>query len=243
MKTNYKDSIKKKLTSSQNLSEFEQESKEGWSKIDFENWEDINQKLEEQIDTIVATQNKVQKTTDNKRSFQLSYIVGFAAMILILLGLSVKFFWSDTPTDKIFNEYYHPLSGPEDTFRGESPQEEALEKEKQASQAYDDLDYSKSIDFYSELLKEYPNNAKYTLFLGLSYINDGKYDNAILIYNNYIPKGVQYEDDIQWYLALAHLKRGEIQTSRFILKTIYEDNDNYYSSTAKDLAMRLEQLK
>ncbi|MCO5248598.1 MAG: tetratricopeptide repeat protein [Chitinophagales bacterium] len=241
MKTDNRDTLKNELLSSWSSSEFDNEAKEGWDMIGFEKWDVIHKTLDEKIDKITDKEQNL--SVVKKRGFSRSLIVGMAAVVLLLLGISTRFLWSEDPNVKLFNQYYKALSAPEDVFRGDQSSSQIPLKAKQASEAYDELDYKKSVEFYTELLKENPNNAKYTLFLGLSYLNQGRYDDAILLFNDYTPQGVQYDEDIQWYLALAHLRKGEIQTSRLLLQTIYQNRESYYANTAKELATRLDKLK
>lgn len=226
--------------------DFDKEAKDGWDKIGMENWDDIQQKLSSRIDA-AANQQPVQespqiKSTKTRKFSATSY--GIAAMIMIVLGLSIRFIYDDKPENVVlFENYYRPLDAPENTFRSEEKLNESEEKARFASDAYDELEYKKSIAFYSELLKESPDNSKYTLFLGLSYINDGRFDDAILLYNNYKPRNIPYDEDIQWYLALAHLRKGEIQTSKILLQNFANNTKSYYSETANELVSKMSKLK
>lgn len=223
-------------------SDFDKEAKDGWDKIGMENWDDIQQRLSSKIDGMITKESSPVKPTKTRKITAASY--GIAAMIMIVLGLSIKLIYNDRPENIVlFENYYKPLNAPEDTFRGEEKLNEAEEKARLASDAYDDLEFKKSIAFYSELLKEFPNNSKYTLFLGLSYINDGKYEDAIVLYNGYKPQGISYDEDIQWYLALAHLRKGEVQTSRLLLQNIANNSQSYYSETATELVSKMTRLK
>ncbi|HUH75372.1 MAG TPA: hypothetical protein VLZ75_13335 [Chitinophagales bacterium] len=243
---NHREQIKKDLNNIQCLSEFEKEAKEGWDNIGMEHWDSIHQKLDRMIDQetsndITTASNKIHPI---KKNSNLSLKLGIAAMIFLTIGLSLTFIFNQPEQNiQLFDAYYKPLDAPEDNFRSEEKVAAINENVKVASDAYDDLDYKKSIAFYSELLKESPGNSKYTLFLGLSYINDGKYDEAILLYNLHHGEDSPYDEDIKWYLALAHLRKGEIQTSKLLLESIAQDSKNYYANTADELATKLAKLK
>lgn len=226
----------------QNHSDFDLEAQEGWGQIGVEKWDLIYQKLEKRIEEKVNTlEQKPVKTKAIKKITTWKY-VSIAAILLLLVGFSLQLILPTTTAESLFNEYYKPLRAPEDNFRSENA-ETIEEKVQQASDAYDDLEHKKAIALYSELLKEEPNNPKYILFLGLSYINDGKYEDAILLYNTYTPQNVSYDEDIQWYLALAHLRKGEILTSKNLLINISQKEKNDYANTARELVAKLEKLK
>lgn len=226
----------------QNDSDFDFEAQEGWKEIGIENWDKIHQKLEKRIDEqIESSQKNRPKTLPLKKNTSWKYI-SIAAVFLVIVGFSLKLLLPTTTSDTLFEEYYRPLNAPEDNFRSDN----AItieEKVQQASDAYDELEHKKAIALYSELLKEHPNHPKYILFLGLSYINDERYDDAIKLYNSYNPQNVSYDEDIQWYLALAHLKKGEILTSKNLLINISQKEKNDYAQTAQELVAKLDKLK
>lgn len=242
---NHREQIKKEFAQHNPTTDFDKEAKEGWDNIGMEHWDRIHEKLDQMINNKVSMSNvSKEKIIPIQKRNRLSIQLSIAAMILLTVGLSLKFIL-DQPNqhEQLFETYYKPLDAPEDNFRSEEKQENINEKAVMASDAYDDLEYKKSIGFYSELLKESPGNSKYTLFLGLSYINDGKYDEAIQLYNFHTSNTSPYDEDIKWYLALAHLRKGEIQTSKLLLENIAQDSKNYYATTADELVNKLAKLK
>lgn len=229
----------------QPITEFDKEAKEGWEKIGMEHLDNIQQKLDQLIDKEASINKGAEiKTMQIQKRNRFSIKLSIAAMILITLGLSLTFIFNQPAQNiQLFETYYKPLEAPEDNFRGEEKNEVINEKAKIASDAYDELEYKKATAFYTELLNEFPGNSKYTLFLGLSYINDGKFDEAINLYNLHVSNKTPYDEDIKWYLALAHLRKGEIQTSKLLLENIALDSKNYYAHSADELVDKLSKLK
>lgn len=221
--------------------DFEKEAREGWEKIGWENWDNIMHRLNGRLDD--TTVSEKQESSSN------TFIAWFkplsiAASILMAIGISFILFKNNEVDHlQLFSQYYKPLDAPEDNFRSNADTISTSPIEKKASDAYEDLEYKKAIAFYSELHKENPKNAKYVLFLGLSYINDERYDDAIQLYNAYPLQNSPYDEDILWYLALAHLKKGEILTSKNLLINISNKKDNYYANTALELITKLDRLK
>lgn len=226
--------------------DFEKEAKEGWRKIGEDQWGSIENKLSQKINQAVQDDG-FEHLAPKKNSRGRLWSYGIAASIVIIIGIglfSKTLFNSDSKNHiLLFNQYYQTLESPEDNFRSDVEENSVASLEHNASDAFDELDYKRSIAFYSELLKESPRNPKYTLFLGLSYINDGKFDEAILLFNNHSLSNEKYDDDIQWYLALAHLRKGEIQTSKLLLRSIANDQKNYYSPVASELVNKMKRLK
>lgn len=244
MNNSNRNKLKEDFLSNSTHSEFEQEALEGWNEIGLENWDNIHQRLDNLIDNQSERLPKIESKPSISIWRKIYKPISIAAIFLLALGIGIRMLYDKTETNiSLFNEYYQALDAPEDNFRGEEKTQDVKSKARQASDAYDELEYKKSIMFYSELLAESPNNSKYTLFLGLSLINAGEYDKAILLYNQHHPDNSSYDEDIQWYLALAHLRKGEIQTSKAILENIANTKNNYYATTANDLYNKLSQLK
>lgn len=232
---------KKLLFSSHEKTDFEREAREGWGEIGEERWDSIHNKLESRIDALTEPKHV---EINSPRGWRKVYFIAAAVAVLLAIGVGMQLMDQDFSKDntKLFNEYYKPLSGPEDVFRSGNAAESDNAKAIDASDAYDDLDYSRAIALYTELLNENPKSSKYILFLGLSFINDGRYEDAITLYNGHNSTNSKYDDDIQWYLALAHLSKGEVHTSRRLLEMISMDEDSYYQETASELSRRLAEL-
>ncbi len=247
MNENQHNEIKRKVFSQSQKSDFEQEAADGWKEIGEDRWDSVMQNLSEKIDQTLEKQNEVRVESPivpiEKNRWR-TFSVAAAVLVLVALGVSLTLMWTQKETgEDLFLAYYKPLESPEDTYRGDEGREDAESLSRQASDAYEDLDYKRAIAFYSELHKEFPESSKYVLFLGLSYINDGNFDDAIVLFNSHQVAGESYDEDIEWYLALAHLKKGEIQTSKILLSGIAEDSENYYSQTATELVQRISKIK
>ena len=147
---NHREQIKKDIIQSQASSEFDLEAKEGWDNIGMEHWDKIHQKLDQKIDqetlrSPISETKTVQISKKTKSWF--SFKMSIAAMLLVSLGLSIKFVF-DQPNQNVqlFETYYKPLDAPEDNFRSEENSEAINEKAIMASDAYDDLEYKKPIN-------------------------------------------------------------------------------------------------
>jgi|GEM_PF-5848760 len=246
--------IRKKLRSSFQHPDqggaFEQEAAEGWKAAGNEKWEEIMSRLDKRIDNQII--EPVQPASPKKPDHLLRKIssplqIGIAATILLIIGLSIQLLLPKEHHgyQDLYAEYYKPLDAPEDVLKGEGENNtnNNAATEKIASALYDEMEFKESVAFYSELLAENPGNAKYTLFLGLSLMNIEEFDKAILLYNSYQSTQQSYDEDIRWYLALAHLRKGEINTSKAILENFSKNKNSYYHVTAQQLLARMEQIK
>jgi tetratricopeptide (TPR) repeat protein len=107
-----------------------------------------------------------------------------------------------------------------------------------AEKAYNELDYPNAILYYKQLLNKDPNQDKYILFLGVSYLADNQTEQAIRLFNNSPYKNSMYAEDINWYLALAYIKKGDTQTAAILLQNLAKVSD-YYKDQAWALYKKL----
>ena len=236
-----RESQKKAFQQAENAEDaFFNEASEGWDNVGLDKMDSILSKIDQRIDARVnaaapAPQTKVRK-------LWMVWATGIAASILLLVA-GIRFFTEEpaaTPTytaDALYEAYYKPLSGPEPVYRGDNDFKKP--KDKVASMAYDEKEFDIAILHYKELLNENPGSAKYTLFLGLSLMSYERYDDAILLYNSYKPTGVTYDEDIRWYLGLAHLKKGEFNTAQAILESLAKNPKSYYQEGASEIIAKI----
>ena len=198
--------------------EFLTESAEGWAEAGFADMDKVMASIDARIDKEVTGQDSTAESAPAKVvSFSspniTKYVLGIAAT-LVLAVVAVFFFNKrGTGTDN--------------------------KKEQQASSSYGSQQYDLSIRYYKELLAEYPNDPKYTLFLGLSLMQEERYDEAIALFNTHVPSNTSYDEDIQWYLALAQLKKGNLNTARTMLEKLQNSPGSYYNESAGQIIARM----
>jgi tetratricopeptide (TPR) repeat protein len=231
--------------------DFLREASEGWEQVGLEKMDDVMSRLDQRIDAVAEVIPASEKKEIFRRLFS-TWTVGLAASVMLVV-LGVWYLNRPQTPDKLiadhqqvseqalaealYNEYFKALDGPDPVFRGE--REVANAKKQAATIAYDAKDFDLAIRHYKELLAEKPHDPKYTLFLGLAYMSLGEYEAAITLYNSYVPGGVTYDEDIEWYLSLAHLKNGQINSARPILEKLAQNQDSYYKLSASEIVARL----
>lgn len=160
-----------------------------------------------------------------------------AACVLGIIGLfSYKlFFVSKTINEQaIYAAYFKPLTHPDATVRGENDSND----EAKAIEAYEKEDYFEAVNAYQKLVANNPDNVKNNLFLGISYLGSNQPKKAIDILSK-IKEDKQFQYDVQWYLALAHIKNKEVSQAESILQVL-ENEQNYYQQKAKEILEKLD---
>lgn len=246
-------SEQKKAMQSEDFREddFLREAAEGWEQVGPEKMDDIMARLDKQVEARVEVVPASDKTGIIRSLFS-AWTVGIAASVMLVV---VGVWYLSRPqapgnmvadqqqvseqaiANALYDEYFKALDGPDPVFRGERDLTNA--KKQAATIAYDAKDFDLAIRHYKELLAEKPQDPKYTLFLGLAYMSLGEYEAAITLYNSYVPGGVTYDEDIEWYLSLAHLKNGQINSARPILEKLAQSQNSYYKISASEIVARL----
>jgi tetratricopeptide (TPR) repeat protein len=231
--------LKKMLFEQSNVNDtqddFLKEAQEGWQALGSKKYDAIHQQLENRIDAATAPAKKEAKVVSLNANF--FRVMTIAATVLVAVVSIWMFNSKQNSPEQLFAGYYKPLHDSNvSVVRGE---EDKVEPNAfKAAQAYEAEEFDQAIFYYKELLKSQPGNAKYTLFLGLAYMSSGKSDAAINLYNDFKPSGDKYDEDIQWYLALAYLQKGEVRTAKVLIKDLTQSK-GYYASTAGELLKKM----
>ena len=216
--------------------DFLKEAAEGWEAAGMDKMDSILQRLDRRIDERTGAKPEVKDSpvVAIDRPSRAGWWIGLAASVMLAV-VAIFFFMKEEKavigTDDLYALYYRPLEAPEPVFRGEN-NSTTPQRIQQASDLYGNGQYDQAVVYYQELLKEYPQHPKYTLFLGLSYMQLEKYEEAIALFNTHVPSGTTYDEDIQWYLSLAHLKQGNLNTARTMLEKFRDSEGSYYKSNA-----------
>lgn len=222
--------------------DFLQEAAEGWQAAGMDKMDAILNRIDQRIDERTGAQSAIKESpvVPIGRPSRAGWWIGLAASVMLAV-LAIFFFSKEDKaltSDELFAMYYQPLQAPEPVFRGEN-NSSTPQKVQQASDLYGNGQYDQAIAYYQELLKEYPLHPKYTLFLGLSYMQQEKYNEAIALFNTHVPSGTTYDEDIQWYLSLAHLKQGNLNTARTMLEKFRDSEGSYYKTNAGQIIAQM----
>ena len=148
--------------------------------------------------------------------------MGLAACIMSITALGVLFFFSESPEEKLFVQFYEPdpglptLMGVSDNYEFEN-----------AMVAYKTGDYQKALDGWQGLLKAHPGNDTLTYFIGSAHLANGRPDSAVVKLANVVatPQSV-FLSDASWYLALAWLKlNNKVEAIKALQQTEHKDKE------------------
>jgi len=185
--------------------------------------------------------NKVENdiTHSNKKQTNVRRLIYTSAAVLIILATTVfiiKFYNNSPSTDELFAEYY-VFNPSGEIVRGENKIKSVLSK---GLIEYDLHNYDKAIKILNQILIKDSLNVKANFYTSMSYIETGKYKQAIAkletlsTYDDHI-----LIDQIKWYLALCYIKVDDKDKAIKEFSELAESN-YYCKNKAKEI---LEKLK
>lgn len=184
--------------------------------------------LEKQIDDLLPAPGKPGQGKSGP------YKLIAAACLLGCLLLSCLF-WPTQDPRQVSAAYFRPLTHPDMTRRGSADSSQAAN----AVKAYETENYKQAIYHYQALLAREPGEEKYRLFLGIALLANYQPDKAVALLQEPFTVRTEFEDDRQWYLALACLRTKNTLLAKPILLTLSNGN-SYYRTIAKEILEKLD---
>jgi tetratricopeptide (TPR) repeat protein len=158
-----------------------------------------------------------------------------AAAAMIAAIVLVKTLNPSESSEELYQKYYRPLVANTATTRNSSnidPFSGAVELYKQGQ-------YKAAAATFSDLLYKDSNSVSIRFFSGITLLELGDYNQAIVLLNEVATKNMEYKKEAQWYLGLAYLKLGETQKATTCIEKLAESK-GYYQDQAQDLLSRLK---
>ena len=107
-----------------------------------------------------------------------------------------------------------------------------------AQELFDQKQYKQAIPLFDNELLQNKNDSRIYIYLGLSYVESGDYNNAIKIFDSLSESDLIDAEMGYWYKALTFLKQGDVKKSKSILENIV--NKKFYNfEKAKSLLKEL----
>ncbi len=158
-----------------------------------------------------------------------------AASIVLLLGLGYSLFFLKPSPDQLFASNFEPYANViQPVVRGLNESD----LKTKAFVAYENKEYELAETYFSQIYTK--DKEPYSLFylanteLAMGNISEGK-----RLLNNYLELPIDsLTEKANWYLALAHLKGGEIEDAQRRLRKIIQE-DGYQSKQAKLILKKL----
>ena len=166
--------------------------------------------------------------------------IGLTAAAAVIGILLLTFFWNKPSQEQqLFTEYYQPYNA-SFTDRSTDNQEQIAE----AESAYRAEDFESAITLLEKLIQQDSKDYRLQLALGNAYIQSDQLEKAENTFNQILSKGTSlFADQTTWYLALTHLKKGEIELSKKWLESLTQNEGQVYYEDSKSLLEKITEEK
>ena len=188
------------------------------------------EKSRELLGEIRGFEAEASETTPIKVRRIQPYWWGVVASFAIVVGLwYVSIPSTKKSNETLFAEYFEPY--PANMIKRNTVK---IDSSMLGYIAYEREDYKKAI----ELLSTQTDTIS-QFFLGVAYLGNGQAMEALVALDSFDRQGVILEDQVIWYKALAHLKLGEIDKGKELLKS----EKNFVSFKQKERATIIQELQ
>ncbi len=157
-----------------------------------------------------------------------------AASIAFIIALGLLYIVSaenKTSNDKLFAEYYKPLS----TNKSKNSLMTSSKVLLEAREKYQEKDYYNAYIIFKNLPDNLNIKAEKSFFIGLSLIEMQQYDNAIKNLQTVIDSEYQFLAEAYWYLGLCYLKTDQGEKAIEIFKYIEKAKGYNHKEASKIL--------
>lgn len=170
---------------------------------------------------------------------KMRFIRYFALPAAAVLGgfIILRTLTPSSSPEKIFSSYYKPFNSISPVTRGAAGQKDLLFSE--ALSNYNTGDYKKAESGFAKIMAEDPASGKASFYLGLTEIASGNTDNAIRDLSSAAVQQCEFNQEAQWYLAMAYLKKGDGKNASSLLRKL-SDTKGFYSDRSRKILRRLK---
>jgi len=180
------------------------------------------------------TKDHQQKKAKVKSLFSQRIALAIAASIALIL-VAVFIFQDQPDGQALYASHYQPFSVK--NIRGENSERLKVK----IAEAYNLGNYEATKPYIIAYLQEGPDSAdRYELILANCHLNLNETTQAIQLLTKVVKQeDINYRQDAQWYLALAHLKADDLSNAQQVLQLILQNENHLYYNKAKKLLAEL----
>ena len=147
-----------------------------------------------------------------------------AASATLLVVAAWFFLTKATEPEELFAEYFEVYPNVEAPIYRDSSASDSLPTKDLAFRRYADDDFEGAIELFESIAA--PDEGT-RFYLGMSYLAKGDAGKAIEVFQNLRGEAVDYKTQIDWFLALAFTKQGEIENARKLLEELARSGTAY----------------
>lgn len=148
----------------------------------------------------------------------------YAAAVILLIAAPAIYFGAPSQNEKIFAAYFEPYPNLTPIVRGDG----AADQFQSAMLAYERQDYQTALDLFSEIADADDRYASAQFYAALSNLALDNARDAIPRLQYVLNQGNSlYSDAVEWYLALAIIRNGNLSEGRDILDKLIAGGSSF----------------
>jgi len=163
------------------------------------------------------------------------YLYAAAACITLLIVAAIVLWPSQRSTDDLYADYFEPFPN---VFQPTLRTERVADLRTEAFGAYEAENYDRAAALFTQLNEE-QSDAGILMLLGNANLVIGKPELAQQNFNDLLAKYDELDIPAKWFLSLCHLKTGDTDKARVLLKDV-QQSQSPYAAKAKALLDKLE---
>ena len=185
-------------------------------KLGFESFQKTINGLEgARVRSLIGEMHRTEISKAGSRSNQFYWISGLAASLVLIIGYLV-FFQSSPSSEELFNRYFSPY--PDVLSIRSSQENEWLPGMK----FYTSGEYEKALEVLQEVEVSEDYRADIIFYTGVAQLASGKLNAAESSFKSIFDVESRFDEQLHWYLALTHLKKGDQSETKDLLNKIQE---------------------
>ena len=183
-----------------------------------------------------AVHRRIKRLAGKQRNWKMYYRV--AAVLFIAVSVLFYLFSQKPQHEILFAKYFTPYPNTIPITRGESA-EITL---KRGLAEYEFENYDQAVMMLEDVIKSEPANAAAHFYLGISLFCLNRSDQAIRNFQALLQMdNNEFSGQAQWYLGLAHLRKGELDQAKLILQNLQSEQP-HNEQQVKELLNSIEKL-
>ena len=195
--------------------------------------EDDVMALRETMDYMYTEESKVKRIPAVFTNRRFYYAAASAALLIATGGLVQRLALTDLDNNAIFEKYYTPYDVTI-TYRSGNTEVDRLLLN--ALERYEEKDYEQALILFEEVLETRENDLAVSLYSGISYMEEEKYQKATKSFNSIISDNDNlFIEQAKWYLAMCYLKTEKTDKAQNVLNEIIKEESYYKDQAAKVL--------
>lgn len=166
------------------------------------------------------------------------YLAIAATLLILLVPITYWFIYNYNTAktnEDLFSSYFQPYG---DVISVRSSEVNNLEL---GMTYYNEKQYDKAIEYLELVADDDPQKKAADLYLGIAYLATNQTEKGKVVFSSLTEGDADFFKEVaEWNLALTHLKEGDNQSAKDVLKRISDEENHLFKSESASLKQELD---